>query len=51
MVCFHLLVLPLGPSVPSEDSGEHQEAEHDHRPQEPVHQGELPEEEYVATDF
>ena len=48
-ICFHLLVLPLDPGVPCEDRGEYQEEKHDRRPQQPVHQVEIPVKEFVAT--
>ena len=48
-ICSHLLLLPLGPSVPREDRGENKEDEDEDRPEEPVNQGELPVKEYEAT--
>ena len=48
-ICFHLLLLPLGPSVPSEDCGENEEDEDEHCPEEPVQYRDLPAKEYEAT--
>ena len=41
-ICFHLMLLPLGPGVPSEDRGEGEEGKHDQAPDHPIRYGQLP---------
>ena len=35
-ICFHLLLLPLGPGVQGEGTGEGEEENHEQRPEHPI---------------